>query len=85
MLATSHGPSPLRDLWVRAPGDQGAYYENRETLGVRSLFHWHCGSMMNRVVEFQRDDTGAIISRKCNSWICPVCKVRYYRTDQYCE
>jgi hypothetical protein len=65
--------------WAPQPGVVG---QIREMQGMPTIFHWHCGVMMRRIVPFQRPVEGAP-ARKLNSsgWICPVCNTTSGRLD----
>lgn len=69
----------IRSEWASAPG---MYGEDKEVLGFPTLFHWHCGRPMRRVVTYQRTDEG-VSCVGCNSWVCLVCEKRRWRPVDY--
>jgi hypothetical protein len=53
--------------------------EDNEVTGWHSLFHWHCGRPMLRVISYwgpSKNTLGYYVKRPrrgCESWICEFC------------
>lgn len=76
MPAYSLNPETIKADWQRG-GYSPADYSHKEAPGSLSLFHWHCGQRMRRVITFEKSNQG-VRRIGCNSWICRVCKKRGY-------
>lgn len=70
---------PLKSKWFFTSKATGFF---KEVLGFKSLFHWHCGRRMIRVINYQTFHEDAIVITRtgCHGWICPVCERRKEKT-----
>ncbi len=84
MPSWSVKPDPIKSRWYRKAFISG---QLKEVLGSITLFHWHCGKPMRRVLEYSKTSDGV---RKIgpsvlgvSSWICQICQKREYDDPDY--
>ncbi|MBI4142962.1 hypothetical protein HY480_03755 [Candidatus Uhrbacteria bacterium] len=80
MRTFSAVPVPVQGEWQQ-PAHAPPSVRKKEVPGVRSIFHRHCGTSMQRVITFEKIEDEGVRCVGCRSWICRICGKREYPTD----